>query len=212
MVTGAWAQDSGDSGGQVPLGDMVRQQREQRRHSKTAKRVVSDDDIPASHMRWINAWVAEYRIIPAVKISGLIPNDDFPAASSGGEKKGKMGFGFGPHLGQTYWCDDSLDCAEEAFLRGFQRPGWAGSRTRILFDSSDSVGDFEARIAHFEIVHDLRGKMQGTVALIGTPVSTVMAYCIYNAEDRNEVESQCDAFISSLRVEVPKRFIYVEHH
>jgi hypothetical protein len=207
-LSSARGQNSADCG--APLGDVVRQQREQRQHSKTAKRVVSDDDIPASHVHWMNAWVAEYKIIPAVKISALVPNST-SGAVAGTAKFGKIDAGFGPHLGERDWCEGSLDCAEESFLRTFQRPGWAGSRARILFDSDTSVGDYEARTAHFEVVNEVRGKLAGTVAVIQTPVATLKAYCIYNAKDRDEAEPECDAFISSLRVEVPQRYVYVHH-
>ena len=191
---------------------MVRQQREQRQHSKTAKRVVSDDDIPANHMNWMNGWVAEFVIIPAVHISGLTPNDDSSSATALGQKKDKIYVGFGPHLGERDWCGSgSLDCAEHAFLKRFQGGGWVASSARILFDSDDAVGDYTARVAHFEILHDTRGKMQGSAALIETPIATLMAYCMYNAKDRTEAEPECDAFISSLRVEVPQRYIYVQH-
>ena len=66
-------------------------------------------------------------------------------------------------------------------------------------------------MAHFEILNDVRGKMLGTVALVETPLSTVMAYCMYNAKDRTDAEPECDAFISSLHVEVPERYVYVQH-
>jgi hypothetical protein len=108
------------------------------------------------------------------------------------------------------WCN-GLDCAEKGFLGRFQRGGWVGNSARILFDSNATVGDYQARVAHFEIMNDVRGKMQGSVALVETPVATVMGYCIYNAKDRVAAEPQCDTFISSLQVEVPQRFIYVQH-
>jgi hypothetical protein len=84
-----------------------------------------------------------------------------------------------------------------------------GSSARILFDADDPVGDYEAREAHFEIMNDSRGKMQGTVAVIDTPFATLTAWCMYNAKDRTETEPECDAFISSLKVEVPERYVYV---
>lgn len=210
LATGAWAQDSADSGAQTPLGDVVRQQQEQRQHAKTAKKVVSDDDIPANQMRRWNGQVAEYVIIPAVRISGLTPTDDSSTATALGQKKDKIFVGFGPHLGETEWCSDP-ECAEKAFLHRFQRGGWVASSARILFDSEDAVGDYEARVAHFEVLNDVRGKMLGSVALVETPVATVMAYCMYNAKDRTHAEPECEAFISSLEVEVPERFIYVQH-
>jgi hypothetical protein len=212
LTVGAWPQDSADSGEQTPLGDVVRRQQEQRQHSKTAKRVVSDDDIPTNHMNWMNGQVAEFVIIPAIRISGLTPNDSSSTATALGQKKDKIYVGFGPHLGERDWCGDgSLECAENSFLRRFQGGGWVASSARILFDSDAAVGDYASRVAHFEILHDTRGKMQGSVALIETPIATLMAYCIYNAKDHGEAEPQCDAFISSLRVEIPKRYVYVHH-
>ncbi len=210
-LTGAWAQDSGDSGTQTPLGDVVRQQQGQRKHAKTAKRVVNDDDIPANHMQRLNAQVAEFVIIPAIRISGLTPIDDSPTATILGQKRDKIVVGFGPHLGERDWCGGPPECAEQAFLRRFQVGSRIGTSGRILFDSDDAVGDYQARVAHFEILNDVRGKMQGTVAFIETPFSTVMAYCMYNAKDRTDAEPECDAFISSLHVEVPERYVYVQH-
>jgi hypothetical protein len=210
LAAGLRAQNSAGSGDQTPLGDVVRQQREQRQHSKTAKRVVSDDDIPANHYGRSADSVAEYVIIPAIKISGPTPLEAANTVSPIGQKRGKIYVGFGPHLGWSDWCG-GLDCAEQAFLRHFQRGGWVPGSAHVLFDSNDAVGDYEARIAHFEILNDVRGRMQGAVALIEVPMATLMAYCIYDAKERPEAEPECEAFISSLQVDVPERFIYVKH-
>jgi len=207
LVAGAWAQDSTDSGGQTPLGDVVRRQREQRQHSKTAKKVVTDEDIPANHMHWARDQVAEFVIIPAVQISGMVPNDDSPTPTVMGQKNNKIYVSFGPHLGQADSCG-SLDCGEQ-FLQKFQRGKWAGSRARILFDSDEVVGGYQARVAHFEVVHDVLGKMQGTVTFIAAGVATLTASCMYSFQDRPEAEPECDAFISSLRINVPQKYIYV---
>jgi hypothetical protein len=207
----ARAQDSSDAGGQTPLGDVVRHQQEQRKHSKPAKKIVTDDDLPANHMRRFNAWVAEFVIIPAIKISSTAPIDDSTEAD--GQKKSKVDIWFGPHLGDPDSCSGGTpECAEQAFLRRYRSGSWAGSTARILFDSDDQVGDYPARVAHFEVVHEVRGKMLGTVALIQTPFAVLTAACIYNAKDQPDAEPECDAFISSLQVDVPEKYIYVEHH
>ena len=203
----ARAQDSGSN--QAPLGDVVRQQREQRQHSKTAKKVVTDEDIPANRMRWTRDQVAEFLIIPAVQISGTIPNDSTTSKGTG-LKHDKLTVWFGPHLGQDEACYGP-DCAADAFLRKFQKGQWTGSRARILFDSDDTVDSYQARIAHFEVVHDVHGKWQGVVALIATPVATLAAACMYDFDDWAEAAPECDAFISSLQVKVPDRYIYVQH-
>jgi hypothetical protein len=213
LVAGAWAQDSANADAQVPLGDVAKRQREQRQHSKAAKKVVSDDDIPANHMHWMNGFAAEFKIIPAIRISGLVPNDDSATAATKGEKKDKIYVQFGPHLTDPYSCNDgSLDCAEEWFLKKLQRGGMRANSARILFDSDEEVQEFPARVVHFEVLDDVRGKMQGTAALIETPVTIVTASCMYGVRDQSEAEAQCDAFISSLRIDIPEKFIYVEHH
>ena len=100
LVAGAWAQESTGSGTdqQTPLGAVVKRQREQRQYSKTAKKVVTDDDIPANHTYRFNGYVAEYRIIPAIRISGLVPISDSPPATAIGQKKDKIYIRFGPTL------------------------------------------------------------------------------------------------------------------
>jgi hypothetical protein len=208
LIGGAWAQDS-TSGEQTPLGDVVRQQREQRLHSKTAKHVVSDEDIPASRMHSMNGCVAPSVIIPCIKVSGVVPDDTSSLATEFGQKKDKIYVGFGPGYPDIYSCG-SIDC-EDAFLHLFERAGWIASGARIRFDQDDTIQNYPARVAHFEALHNIRGKMQGTVALIAAPVATVVAYCMYSVQDRLEAEPECDTFISSLQVEVPKRYIYVHH-
>lgn len=209
LAASAWAQE----GGGPALGDVVRQQREQRQHAKTAKKVVSDDDIPANRMHSTRDQVAEFVIIPAVLITAQVPNGDASSADAAGQKYGKISVGFGPHLTSPPSCyDGSLDCAEDALLAQYQSGRWAGSRARKLFDSDDTVQEFPARIVHFEVMHDVRGKMLGTAALIQTPVAIVQAICMYKAADQPDAEPECDAFVSSLEVTVPERYIYVEHH
>ena len=174
---------------------------------------MTDDDIPANHMRWMYGQVAEYKIIPAVSISGLTPDDPSSAATAVGQKKNKIWVGFGPHLTEPDSCaTGDLDCAEEEFVRKMQRGNLVGSKARILFDSDDIIQEYPARVAHFEVVHDVRGKMLGTVAVIATPVSNVVTWCMYKVQDQQEAEAQCDTFISSLRVDVPQRYVNVEHH
>lgn len=210
LAAGAGAQSSSDPGN-PPLGDVVRHQREER-HSKTARKILTDDDIVTSRLHRTKVQVAEFVIIPAIQISSLIPDDNSTKASGTETKKGKIDISFGPHLGESYLCIGDLGCAEESFLQKFQQSGWAGSKARILFDSDDQIGSYPARVAHLEVVNDVRGKMIGTAVFIETPVAVVNAACLYPAEDRQDAEEVCEAFIGSLQVEVPKRFIYVQQH
>ncbi len=209
LAASAWAQDPTDPGNQTPLGDVVRRQHEEQQHSKTAKRVVGDDDIPASHMHWTRDQVAEFKIIPAVIISALVPNDGPATPTTLGMKNDKIYVYFGPHLGEAD-CSNSLDCAVEELLRKFQQGKWK-EKARILFDSDEVIQEYDARVAHFEVVHDVRGKMQGSAAFIAAGVATLVATCMYSFQDRVEAEPECDAFISSLRINVPPKYIYVGH-
>ena len=212
LLPGAWAQDATGTDQQIPLGDVVKRQREQRLDSKTAKKVVTDEDIPANHMQRFNGYVAEFRIIPAIRISGLVPLGDSPPATAIGQKKDKIYIRFGPTLLDSYACDNgTLDCAEQAFVRRFQHGGKLGSAARILFDLDDTVQNYPARVAHFEVTDDVRGKMRGNVALISTPVIIVTASCLYSVEDQAEAEAECETFVSSLNVDVPEKRINVEH-
>lgn len=212
LAGGGWAQESGDNG--PALGDMVRHQREQRQQgTKTAKKVVTDEDIPANRMHSVRDQIAEFVIIPAIQISGMVPNDDGPTSTAAGHKAAKVSVGFGPHLTGPPSCyDGSLECAEEALLAQYRIGTWSGGRSKVLFDSDNAVQDFPARVVHFEVVHDVRGKMLGTAALIQTPAAILQAVCMYKASDQAEAEPECDAFVSSLQVDFPKRYIYVEHH
>ncbi|MGA7077758.1 MAG: hypothetical protein ACLPZJ_05300 [Terriglobales bacterium] len=214
LVAGAWAQESTGSGTdqQTPLGAVVKRQREQRQYSKTAKKVVTDDDIPANHTYRFNGYVAEYRIIPAIRISGLVPISDSPPATAIGQKKDKIYIRFGPTLMDPYACDNgTLDCAEQAFLGRFQHGGKLGSAVRILFDLDDTVQNYPARVAHFEVTDDVRGKIRGSVALIRTPIIIVTASCLYSVQDQAEAEAECETFISSLNVDIPEKRINVDH-
>jgi hypothetical protein len=212
LTAGVLAQESGDSG--PALGDVVRHQQERRQQgAKTAKKIVTDDDIPASRTHTVRDQVAEFVIIPAVRISGMAPNDGASTSPAGGQKQPKVSVRFGPHLTSPPSCyDGSLDCAEEALLALYRVGIWSGGRSKVLFDSDGGVQDFPARVVHFEVVHDVRGKMLGTAALIQTPVAILQAVCMYKASDQADAEPECDAFISSLEVNVPERYIYVEHH
>jgi hypothetical protein len=211
-VAGACAQDSTGASQQIPLGDVVKRQHEQQLHSKPAKKVVTDDDIPANQMQRFNGYVAEYRIIPAIRISGMVPISDSPPATAIGQKKDKIYVRFGPTLLDADTCSDgTLDCAEEALIRQFGHGQKIGSKARILFDADDTVQNFPARVVHFELDHDVRGKMQGSVALIRTPITIVTATCLYSLPDQAEAEPECETFISSLNVDVPEKRIYVEH-
>jgi hypothetical protein len=82
---------------------------------------------------------------------------------------------------------------------------------RILFDVDDTVKNYPARVAHFEVTDDVRGKMRGSVALIRTPVIIVTASCLYSVQDQAEAEAECETFVSSLNVDVPEKRINVEH-
>jgi hypothetical protein len=212
LAVGAWAQDSTGANVQIPLGDVVKRQREQQLHSKPAKKVVTDDDIPANHMQRFNGYVAEYRIIPSIRISGMVPISDSPPATAIGQKKDKIYIRFGPTLLDADACNDgTLDCAEQALIRQFDHGQKIGSKARVLFDADDTVQNFPARVVHFELDHDVRGKMQGAVALIRTPITIVTATCLYSLQDQAEAEPECETFISSLNVDVPQKRIYVEH-
>jgi hypothetical protein len=212
LLAGAWAQDTTGADQQTPLGEVVKRQREQRQYSKTAKKVVTDDDIPANHTHRFNGFVAEYRIIPAIRISGLVPIGDSPPATAIGEKKDKIYINFGPRMLDPYACENgTMDCAEQAYLGRFAHGGKLGSAARILFDLDDTVQDYPARIAHFEVTDDVRGKMRGSVALIRTPVIIVTASCLYSVSDQAEAEAECETFISSLNVDVPEKRLNVEH-
>ncbi|MGB0104397.1 MAG: hypothetical protein WBP51_09340, partial [Candidatus Sulfotelmatobacter sp.] len=94
--------------------------------------------------------------------------------------------------------------------RKFQLGKWL-EKARILFDSDEVIQEYDARVAHFEVVHDVRGKMQGSAAFIAAGVATLVATCMYSFQDRVEAEPECDAFISSLRINVPPKYIYVGH-
>ncbi|HKD03251.1 MAG TPA: hypothetical protein VKB77_12515 [Terriglobales bacterium] len=211
LVLSTWGQDSSDSG--PALGDVARHQRERRQNAKGTRKVISDDDIPASRMHTVRDQVAEFVIIPAIRISGQAPLDNAPVSTAAGQKPPRASVGFGPHLTSPDSCyQGSLDCAEDALLAAYRTGTWAGSSSRVVFDSDGSVEDFPARVVHFEVVDDVRGKMLGTAALIQTPVAIVQAVCLYQAPNQTDVEPECDAFIASLQVDVPERYIYVEHH
>jgi len=196
----AWGQESPGSP-QPPLGDVVRHQREDHQHAK-AKRVMSDDDLPSAHSRQITGMVATTKIIPYITVTGTVPEGAATRPVPGTQK---MYAWFGPTTLDS--CSD-LDCAEATYLKSF--PMTFGGTVRVLFESDDTVQDYPARIAHIEIIHDVRGKMLGTVAFIETPEAATAASCLYRAADAAEVEPDCDAFMASLKVHVPEKYIYVQ--
>lgn len=208
----ARAEDAPD-GSSRPLGDVVRQQKSASQHGKTARRVLNDDDIAPSHTHWMVGWAATTKIIPAIKISGLVPDGLPDLATTAPQGKQKIHIGFGPEISNGYSCaDDGFDCAEQIFVEGLQRGGSLGRAARILFDSDGEVQGFRARVAHFEVRHEVQGRMVGTLVIVSVPPTVVVASCMYRELDRAEVEPQCDRFVSSLRIEAPKKFIYVEHN
>jgi hypothetical protein len=207
LLASAGAQDSGT---QPSLGDLARQQRELRRHEKPPTHVLTDDDVAATGKVWTAGYAAEFVIIPEPRIEGLAPRDPAAKQTFFGRKINQMYVSFGPHLNDKGdWCSGSFECSERSFLRRFGWGGWVPGSARILFDSDATVGDYQARVAHFEALHNGRGKMLGSVALIATPFTTLMASCIYEAKDRTQAEPDCDGFISSLKVVVPEHYIYV---
>lgn len=188
---------------QVPLGDVVRKQQTEREHGKKAKVVIGDEDIRSSHLHQIYGEAAVSVIIPYVRIVGMVPDGVSYFTRTDAQK---MHVWFGP--GDLDRCFD-LICAEGTYFSTLPRT--IGGSVKVLFASDDSVDGNPARIVHFEITHDVRGKIIGTVALIQTPVATGAATCHYRVADAPQVESDCDAFIHSLKILMPERYIYVKH-
>jgi hypothetical protein len=62
-------------------------------------------------------------------------------------------------------------------------------------------------VAHIEIIHDVLGKLTGSVVFVRAPVVVVTATCIYRAEDRSDAESDCNTYIESLQINVPAKYI-----
>ena len=191
--------------GQTSLGDVVRHQQADHQHAKAAKRVLTDDDMPASRMLGIAGVAASMKIIPCIGMSATVPGyATTPWAAD--PKPKKMYAWFGPSLDE---CGD-LDCAEAIYLRDIPRT--FGGRTRILYESDDIVQGYPARVAHLEVLHDVRGKLVGSVALVQTPEAAFAVTCLYHPGDTSEVETDCDAVLASIQVRFPAKYIYVQHN
>ena len=197
------AQTSNDAT-QTSLADVVKRQKEEQLRGKRAKRVISDEDSLGPHLHQVQGMAASTVIIPYITITGMIP--DGVTMSVPPDPKQKMMVSFGPSLDSCF----DLECAESTYLRLL--PLTFGGRPRVLFDTEDSIQGNAARIVHLEITHDVRGKMLATVAFIQTPASVATASCIYKASDAPDVETDCEAFIGSLQIHVPERYIYVRHN
>jgi len=190
---------------QAPLGDVVRKQQAEREHGRKAKRIIGDEDVGGFHLHEVSGDAATTVIIPNVRITGMVP--DGVSLSGKADSKQKMRVWFGP--GTLDRCFD-LDCAKEIYLS--MLPLMIGGSGKVLFESDDSIEGNPVRVVHFEVTHEVRGKILGTVALIQTPVAAGAATCTYQPADASDVESDCDAFIRSLRVHMPERYIYVQHN
>jgi hypothetical protein len=195
-ISGALAQES--TGGATPtLGEVARHQRQQ---PKTAKLVVGDDDIPSSHTHRITGMAGTTKMIPYITFTGLVP--DVITVSTVLDPKQKIHVRFGPQAVES--CYD-LDCAETTYLQTF--PKTFGGTVRILFDTNETIQNYQARVAHIEIIHDVLGKLTGSVVFVRAPVVVVTATCIYRAEDRSDAESDCNTYIESLQINVPAKYI-----
>jgi hypothetical protein len=172
---------------------MVRRQANQQH--KKAKRVLSDEDVAGPHKHEITGYTATTVIIPAIRITGAVPDADL---------KQKMIVSFGPSLDSCF----DVECAKSTYLRTF--PQVFGGTPTVLFETDESIDGNRAQVIHLQFLHNVRGKMLATVALIQTPASAASATCMYQASDI-DVETDCDAFIASLRIHVPERYIYVQH-
>jgi hypothetical protein len=180
------------------LGDLARKQKET--PQKKAARVIGDDDMPGSRTVWGD--FATQVIIPNVRISAKAPRTAKMNAPYSPDQKAFVWFG--PDLNRCF----DVECAQATYLRDFHYR-LAGT-PKILFESDDSVGGFPARIAHFEIKSDVRGKILGIVALIATPFSSSAPTCMYLEKDSTEMESECEEFIGSLELHIPEKYIYVQ--
>lgn len=190
------AQDSSPS-----LGDVVRNRASQ--PHKKAKRVLSDEDVGGPHKHEVTGWEANTVIIPGIRITGNVP--DYVLMKYPPDPNQKMYVSFGPSLDSCF----DLDCAHMTFLHLV--PGVFGGKPTVLYESDDFINGNSARVLHLEIMHDVRGKVFATVALIQTPASVADAFCTYKAADAPDVETDCEAFIASLQIHVPEKYIYVQH-
>lgn len=202
LKTACLAQDSST---QVPLGDVVRHQRQERYRSQKAKRTLNDEDIH-EHTRQISGDAAVTVIIPNIQITGYI-EDMNPNPKPTSEPKLYAWIG----SRSLDACSD-LDCAKIVYLHELPHlPSMFGATPQILFESESSIDGHPARIAHIEVKHDVKGTMLGEVAFIQTPVVATAATCLYKS-DAPDLAAACDEFIGSLRIHMPERFIYVEHN
>jgi len=199
----ASAQDSNAE--QAPLGDIVRHQQTDRQHVKTAKHILSDDDLPSANTHQVTGMVSAQRIIPYIRIVGTVPNSVAKTIVLSADQKMYAWIG----QGMLDSCFD-LDCAEKTYLS--ELPRVFSGTVRILFDSDETVQSYPSRVAHVEIMHETRGKMLGVVAFIKTPEAAGAASCFYRAADASQIESACDTFIESLQVIVPEKYIYVQQN
>jgi hypothetical protein len=197
-AAGAFAQDDTT---QRPLGDVVRNQKNTQQ--KKAAKVVGDEDIAGAQSRRVWGDFATQVIIPNVRISGKAPLTVKMNVPYSPEQKAFVWFG--PDLNRCF----DLECAKATYLRDFHY-ALAGT-PKILFEMDDSIDGYPARIAHLELKSDVRGKMLGVVALIVTPFSSSAPTCMYLEKDSAEMESACEAFINSLELHIPERYIYVQH-
>ena len=194
-------QDSSQDAGR-PLGDVVRHQQDEKERKK-AKHVLGDEEVSGPHRHQVTGTAATTVIIPYITITGMVP--DSVVMNTPPNLKQKMVISFGPSLDACF----DLKCAESTYLRSY--PATFGGMPKVLFDSDEWVQGNPARVAHLEIMHDERGKMFATVAFIQTPASAATASCIYRSADAPEVETECEAFIASLEVHIPEKYIYVQH-
>jgi hypothetical protein len=195
----ALAQDSSQDSN-PSLGDVVR--RQANGQHKKAKRVLSDEDVAGPHKHEVTGYAATTVIIPDIRITGTVP--DAVRMNVPTDLKQKMTVSFGPSLDSCF----DVECAKSTYLRIF--PQVFGGTPTVLFETDESIDGNRAQIVHLQFLHNVRGKVLATVALIQTPASAASATCMYKATDA-EVETDCDAFIASLRIHVPERYIYVQH-
>ena len=202
LMTAALAHDSSP---QVPLGDIVRHQQQERQRGKKAKRTLNDEDIH-EHTRQVRGDAAVTVIIPNIQITGYVEDVN---ANPKPSTEPKLDVWIGSRSLDA--CSD-LDCAKMVYLHELPRlPSMFGATPRILYKSESSIDGHPARIAHIEVKHDVKGTMLGEVAFIQTPVVATAATCLYKS-DTPDLEAACDEFIGSLQIHMPERFIYVQHN
>jgi len=202
LTTAALTQDSST---QVPLGDVVRHQQQERQRGKKAKHTLNDEDIH-EHKREVSGDAAVTVIIPNIQITGYVEDVN---ANPKPSAEPKLYAWIGSRSLDA--CSD-LDCAKMVYFDELPHlPSMFGATPRILFESESSIDGHRALIAHIEVKHDVKGTMFGEVAFIETPIVATAATCVYKS-DTPDLEAACDEFIGSLQIHMPERFIYVEHH